>query len=145
MSVGAAPISAYRTLDLPAVRILDILSIDSLSDPPIKALVRAALRATGTGVRLFDPVESREEQVLGRTVAGRQTIEDPALATWLFDAAWVEEQGPWARTFAIWRAEEAPALAWIVAESDATEADVLDDRTGDPRASCASSRKPGRS
>ncbi len=152
MSVGAAPISAYRTLDLPAVGSLTRLSMESLSDPrkevevrsalratgtgvrlfdPVE--VRSALRATGTGVRLFDPVENRLEEVLRRTISGRQTIEDPALASWLFDASWVEEQGPWARTFTIWRPEEAPARAWLVTDNKVQGAGLLDDWSGDPR------------
>ncbi len=151
MIVGAAPISAYRTLDLPAVGSLTRLSMESLSDPrkevevcspchpetgvrlfdPVE--VRSALRATGTGVRLFDPVENRLDEVLRRTTSGRQTIEDPALASWLFDAAWVAEQGPWARTFAIWRPEETPSRAWISGESDVQGAAVLEDWSGDPR------------
>ena len=44
MRVGLAPISAYRTLDLPAVGSLTALSIGSLSDPRIEAEVLAALR-----------------------------------------------------------------------------------------------------
>ena len=69
MIAGLAPISAYRTLDLPAVGSLTALAMGPLNDPRIEAEVRAALRATGTGVRLFDPVENREEQVLGRATS----------------------------------------------------------------------------
>jgi hypothetical protein len=133
MSVGAAPISAYRTLDLPAVGSLTMLAMESLSDPRIEGDVRSALRATGTGVRLFDPVENRLEELLRKTTGGRQTIEDPALASWLFDASWIAEQGPWARTFTIWRPEETPTRAWIVEETDDTRAALLNDWSGDAR------------
>ena len=114
MLVGLAPISAYRTLDLPAVPELTSLTQGPMSAPAIEPLVTAALRATGTGVRVFDPIENRREQVLGREDAAlRETIEDPALASWLFGASWVADHGPWARTFSIWRRREhaGPGLA----------------------------------
>ena len=41
MVAGLAPISAYRTLDLPAVGSLTALAMGSLSDPRIEAEVRA--------------------------------------------------------------------------------------------------------
>jgi len=132
MSAGLAPISAYRTLDLPAAGSLTSLALEPFVDPRNESLVRSALRATGTGVRVFDPVENRLAQMFGKTIGDRETIEDPALATWLFDAAWVAEQGAWARTFSIWRPEEAPARAWLVRESDVTGADILGDWSGKP-------------
>ena len=55
MLVGQAPISAYRTLDLPAVPELTSLAHGPMSAPAIEPLVRGALRATGTGVRVLDP------------------------------------------------------------------------------------------
>ena len=79
MIVGLAPISAYRTLDLPAVGSLTPLAMGPLDDPRIEAEVHAALRATGTGVRLIDPVENREEQVLGRAKIALESIDDPVL------------------------------------------------------------------
>ena len=114
MLVGLAPLSAYRTLDLPAVPELTSLTRAPTTAPAIAPLVTAAFRATGTGLRVFDPVENRREQVLGRGSIAKETIEDPALATWLFGASWVADHGSWARTFSIWRAENRPVRAWLV-------------------------------
>jgi hypothetical protein len=155
MVVGLAPILAYRTLDLPAVPELTLLTRGPLGAPNIEplvsgalratgtgmrlfdpiesALVRGALRATGTGVRVLDPVENRVDHVLKRVADARATIEDPALASWLFGASWVADQGPWARTFSIWRAENRPIRAWFVPWSAIPDSAVLEDWSGDPR------------
>ncbi len=47
MLIGQAPISAYRTLDLPAVPELTALAHGPLSEPAIEPLVRGALRGPG--------------------------------------------------------------------------------------------------
>ena len=155
MSAGMAPISAYRTLDLPALGTLTPLAISPRYDPRIKAEVdaalratgtgvrlvdplenpevRAALRATGTGVRLIDPVENREDQVLGRSKGDPETIDDPVLAASLFGVDWVAAQGEWARQFSIWRPQSPVARAWFFREHDGDEAAFLGDWSGDPR------------
>jgi len=156
MLTGLAPISAYRTLDLPAVPQLNAMALGPLSDPRFESEVRKALIATGTGLRLFDPVENREEHVLARKIQPREKIEDPALAGWLMGASWVgeqeswscfrlfrpftgtgaswvDEQGPWARTFTLWRPNGPPVKAWLVRMSDVPAPEVLNDWSGDPR------------
>jgi hypothetical protein len=133
MRVGLAPISAYRTLDLPVVGSLTALAMGSPADPRIAREVQAALRATGSGVRLFDPVENREDELLKRAASDRETIDDPVLAGLLFGDSWVAEQGPWARKFSIWRPEVSGARAWFVPGLDANEAAITDDWSGDPR------------
>ena len=74
MLIGQAPISAYRTLDLPAVPELTSLTHGPMGAPVIAPLVRRALRATGTGVRVFDPIENRTDRVLARD--GRASRND---------------------------------------------------------------------
>jgi len=133
MLIGLAPISAYRTLDLPAVSSLTWMAQGPSNDPRYQSDVREALRATGTSLRVFDPVENRVDHILRRTMEPREAIEDPALASWLFDASWVAEQGAWARTFTVWRSDPPAARAWLVRESEGLEANVLDEWSGDPR------------
>ena len=94
MLIGQAPISAYRTLDLPAVPELTSLAHGPMSAPVTSPLVRRALRATGTGLRVFDPIENRTDNVLRRESEPRETIEDPALASWLYGESWVNDLGP---------------------------------------------------
>jgi hypothetical protein len=110
MLVGVSPIRAYRTLTLPAVEALTEATRGPLSEP----LVQGAIWATGTSLRVFDPVENRLEQVLRRPGSRRETIEDPALARWLYGESWTEEQARWVRKFTIWRSRERPVLAWFV-------------------------------
>jgi hypothetical protein len=153
---GLAPISAYRTLDLPAVPELNAMALGSMSDPRSEREVRRALLATGTGVRLFDPAENREEHILARNTGPRETIVDPALAGWLMGglwaeppetwscfrlfrellhphSSWVDGQGAWARTFTLWRSVVPPTRAWLVRKSDLNKPDVLDEWSADPR------------
>jgi hypothetical protein len=142
MVAGAAPVSAYRTLDLPA--------LESSREPPAIGLsalaaqlprgdrdltmVVSALRATGAGVRIFDPAEARE---LGRRtldLPGRsETVHDPALAGWLTGADWVAQQGPSATTFGVWALPESPPRAWLVPLTATTSAAILGNWSGNPR------------
>jgi len=133
MLVGMAPISAYRTLDVPAVAPLTSMAHGPLADPSFQPDVLEALRATGTGLRVFDPLENRVEQLRGRTFAPRETIEDPALASWQLGASWLADQGSWARKFTIWCSPERPARAWLLRESDVLDPRLLDEWSGDPR------------
>ena len=134
MLIGLAPISAYRTLDLPAVPELTALAHGPMTAPTIEPLVRGALRAAGTGVRVLDPIENRREHLLGRKLEVHETIEDPALASWLFGESWLSELGPWARTFAIWRAPAPPVRAWVLPLELVPDPDALDNWSGDVRA-----------
>ncbi len=131
MLIGQAPISAYRTLDLPAVPELTSLTHGPMGAPVVEPLVRRAWRATGTGLRVFDPIENRTDRVLVRDGDARETIEDPALASWLFGASWVADLGPWARTFSIWRAPNRPVRAWLAPLDVMPEAKTLDDWSAD--------------
>jgi hypothetical protein len=133
MLLGMAPISAYRTLDLPAVPQLTSMAQGPLSDPIYEPEVLEALRATGTGLRVFDPLENRVDHLLRRTIASRETVEDPALASWLLDPSWLAGQGSWAREFTIWHSRERPARAWLIRAADVSDPSELDLWSGDPR------------
>ena len=126
MLVGLAPVSAYRTLDLPALDKLNQMAHGSLSDPS----VRRALRVAGTSLRVFDPMENQIEHVLKRAGEPREQIEDRVLPGWIFDPAWVAEQRPWVRNFTIWRSEERPARAWLVPPSAISNSELLDHWSG---------------
>jgi hypothetical protein len=132
MLIGLAPISAYRTLDLPAVGALTALAQQPLSVPAFEPFVRNALRATGTSVRVFDPVENRTRSVLRRASEAREEIVDPALPGWLFGQQWAEEQANWIRTFRILWCGEDGGRAWMI-PSEGNDAPVLDEWSGDPR------------
>jgi hypothetical protein len=133
MLVGLAPLAAYRTLDLLVVPELTSLTRAPLTAPAIAPFVTAALRATGTGLRVFDPVENRREQLLGRRIIAKETIDDPALAAWLFGASWVADHGSWARAFSIWCAENPPARAWLLPLDSVENPMMLEESSGDPK------------
>jgi hypothetical protein len=133
MLIGLAPLSAYRTLDVPAVGQLTALAHGPLGDHAFEPEVWAALRATGTALRVLDPLENRVEQIRKSAVAPRQTIDDAALASWQFEPSWLAAQGSWARRFTIWHTPERTARAWLVRETDVLRPQVLDEWSGDPR------------
>ena len=84
-------------------------------------------------MRVFDPIENRIDLVLKRLGERRETIEDPALARWLFGASWVADQGPWARSFKIWSSEIHPVRAWLVFVDALPDPAMLEEVPGDPR------------
>src|SRR5262249_55307459 len=81
MRVGLAPISSYRTLNLPALDDLLRTALEPMSDPDRGPRARAAMRATGAHVRVISPVENRINHLLKRAEAAEETIEDPNLAS----------------------------------------------------------------
>ncbi len=133
MRVGLAPVSYYRTLNVPAVDGLTGVAMGPMSGPVFDPLVRSALRATGTSLRVFSPVENRINHFVGRTEQAGERIEDPALADWIYGSDWTADLGPWARTFSIWRSETQPVLAWFLPSSEIEDESVLEDWSGDPR------------
>jgi hypothetical protein len=130
---GVAPISAYRTLNLPAVEPLTMAAQGLMSGPQFEPIVRAALRATGTRLRIFHPVENRVNRFLRRPELPGEAIDDPALARWLYGASWVSEQGDWVNRFLVWRCNELPAKAWFLPLTEDDDEPMLDDWTGDVR------------
>ncbi len=139
MVVGAAPIRAYRTLDYPALGSLTALANDVPFDQPRigkdsnLAAVLGAIRATGTGVRIFDPFESQELKSNGaRWPDPLERIRDPVLAGWLFGEDWVRQQGSWAKTFQISRISGPVARAWLVLLSPERRESILGNWNGRP-------------
>jgi hypothetical protein len=133
MLAGLAPISYYRTLNLPAVEALTRVAMEPMSGPVFEPMVRSALRATGTSLRIFSPLENRINHVLRRTEHTEEMIEDPALARWLYGASWADEQGDWVQEFSIWRSEELPVRAWYLPFGVDHDETILDDWSGDPK------------
>jgi hypothetical protein len=110
MVAGVAPVSSYRTLDLPSPT-----GLLALARGPGQAPGTAeALRLAGVGVRVLDPGEIRD--LAGRTPPGwkpdASPVSDPALAGWLFGEDLARLQG--ARDFGLLVAPGTPTQAWLV-------------------------------
>jgi len=106
MVAGVAPVVSYRTLDLPVVPGLAAAALG----PPDQPGTRAALRATGAGVRLLGPFEGTG---VGSAIGSVETIDDPALASWTFGAPFARTR--FARsTFSLWRPGETTSRAWLL-------------------------------
>jgi hypothetical protein len=132
MCIGLAPIHSYRTLDLPAVKGLTEMTLGPMSGPEFEGKVKSALRATGAGLRVFSPVENRINHFLGRTEHVAETINDPALARWLYGASWADDQGDWIEQFSIWRSPDDPVRAWYLPLTGGDDEKILDEWKGNP-------------
>jgi len=100
MVAGVAVVSAYRTLDLPAVD-----SLTALAASPPSADTAAAARLTGARVRIVGPGQAEENGA---------AVSDPALAGWLFGADLVAQSGPRAAVFHVGEIEGGGTEAWLV-------------------------------
>jgi hypothetical protein len=129
--VGKAPISAYRTLDLPAPKNLTQLAASPMIKAESEPAIRAALRATGTRLRVFHPVENRVARVVRRSDPPGEPIDDPALARWIYGADWVSEQGDWVNRFFVWRCDEPAARAWFLPLTGEDDESMLEEWSGE--------------
>lgn len=130
MVAGSAPILAYRTLDLPCLFELSRTATSPLGvSPAHDSVVASALRSSGVSVRLLDPLETLQLSGSAPQLPGwenRETVQDPALAGWLYSPAWVAQQGERAATFSLLRPTIAPAAAWLVPLTTKREAEILE-------------------
>ncbi len=102
----------------------------SLHEP----ITRGALWATGTRLRIFNPLEVQLARRLRQPELPGEPIDDPALARWTYGAAWTDEQeGSWVNRFLVWRCDGLPARAWFLPLTDEEDESILDEWTGDPR------------
>jgi hypothetical protein len=134
MLVGLEPISAYRTLDLPALEPLTALARGPMGDSPQRSAVRKAMRAAGVGVRVLDPTEAAAERLRSGSAPSEQKpeiIEDPALARWMLGSSWVKGEGAWSTRFGIIQPELEPHRAWFVPLTAVDERAMLRSWNGD--------------
>lgn len=129
MVADAAPILAYRTLDLPCLAELSRMAAGPLGHPGQDAVVADALRYCGVATRVLDPFETLQTQSTPPQVPRwevHEALDDATLAGWLYSAAWVEQQGPRATRFSLLRSQDTPALAWLVPLTPGRAAEILD-------------------
>jgi hypothetical protein len=116
MVAGAAPVSAYRTLDLPTMVHLTLRASFPLLGPRPRSQL-AALRATGAAIDVVDPdwtkrAERKDIDDVHRWTA-RVHVHDPALAGWLYGTDLIALEDPQAARFTIWRPAPVTARAWL--------------------------------
>ena len=118
MIVGVAPVSGYRTLDLPVAPELTALTREPLGRSNVDPLILESWRATGVGLRVLDPFEVRG---LRRNLANLKGVRvspplrDTALAGWIHGEAWVAANPTWGAEFVSIEPESPPAQAWFFA------------------------------
>ena len=115
LRAGAATISSYRTLDIPALPELNALATSAADTNPYAA---RALRAAGASSRVLGPYPAAEASRLPAPATGRrEAIDDPALTGWLYGAAYARGPGAKSSTFLAWRPAGQTARAWLVPAS----------------------------
>jgi hypothetical protein len=120
MAVAAAPVSAYRTLDLPVLPALTDLTGAAIGPPE----VAESLRVTGVGVRIGQQGELTTPPGWDPVAL----VDDPTLLGWLTGADWVRALGDRApMKFDLRRPPGEPARAWFVSTRMADLARVADD------------------
>jgi hypothetical protein len=137
MLAGAAPVSGYRTLDLPAVLSVNALATQLSGTSTWQTAITEALRFSGASLRVYDPSEVAELSRHGFDppgVGGVERVRDPALAGWKFGADYVAQRGPAASTFLIARVLDGGVRAWLVPLTPARSAAILSERAGQPQA-----------
>ncbi len=112
MVAGAAPVLAYRTLDLPALTALRQLAQSPIGEGLPETTIAQAMRATGAEIRVLGPFEATHPSA--DIWKAPETIDDPALAGWLFGSASVRKYGQAATRFTLLRPATPPSRAWLV-------------------------------
>lgn len=117
MAVGAAPVLAYRTLDLPAPRsILGLLRSPIRRGAPGRASFEAR-RLVGAALCVFPPTEPSPKQTLPpqELPPGVWLVaDDPTLAGWMYGSRWVELYGPGTARFTLWMPDDPGSVDWSV-------------------------------
>jgi hypothetical protein len=139
MVAGAAPIIAYRTLDLP---VLETLARPATVPPlpsPGGSMTLGAIRATGASVVVLDPYWTGVEASLpfesdAPGWSQRRQVHDPALAGWLEGTDLAALEGPRAAAFIVWCPATRAARAWLIPLTDRRAATMLDAAPGEPEA-----------
>lgn len=133
MVAGASPVSAYRTLDLPALESLDELASRLVFRPGDAPLVEAARRLTATELRILDPRDRRQALLHRVPLESDWTeVDDPALAGWLLGPSWVNQWGESGRRFLVARAPERGHRAWLLPDNPERQAAILNEWSGSP-------------
>ena len=134
LAAGAAPVEAYRTLDLPSPPPLSLLeATGALGD---SAALDAVARLYGVSHRVLDPRELAArppDHADSQTHPPLEVIDDPHLASWLFGRAWATLQPRHAQfgILRLARADEPLPIAWRIDQPLDDVAKLLE--TNDPR------------
>ena len=117
MVADVAPLSAYRTLDLPVVTRLTRLAMERPSNPAEAAKTVEAAKLATASVRVFDPAEALEIDRKGGHWPNWNDLEttvDPTLAGWTYGADWIAQQGGRIQNYRIARLNDPDRFGWLV-------------------------------
>ena len=122
MLVGGAPVTPYRTLDLPTMAALNSEAQRFPGAPKADPRVVRAIAATGAPLRVFGPLDVLGMSRIRPEWPGTlEYVEDPALAAWELGSAWTRPRGRAATTYAFWRPGLPTSRAWFLPGRTATD------------------------
>jgi hypothetical protein len=130
MVAGAAPVSAYRTLDLPVVNSLTTLAQASFYSERTSGIAEA-LRAAGAEVRVLDPFDTTRAYGRMELPVRSDAFVDRSLGGWLNGADLVARDINMAR-FTVWKPPQATSRAWLVPLTSTRAKTILEAWSGDP-------------
>lgn len=116
MAVGASPLRAYRTMDIPVMPLVNDRLMRSFDEQPL-----ALARLAGVGVLVFDP--PTWSQIRGKVLSNQkfEEINDPTLWAWMTTSRQAA-QGP--TTFGLVHLSPPLGRAWRVEVPPGAEADL---------------------
>lgn len=136
MVVGASPVSAYRTLDLPTLDTLNLLASRRPARPEEIPALNFARRLTGASLRVFESSELAELDRVGLRESGGTRpgplIEDPVLACWRLGIDWVRGTGRPSWLFRVDEVEGGGTLAWRLPLTPSRSSAILEPWSGHP-------------
>lgn len=113
MLVGAAPASAYRTLDVPTAPGPTREAAGPLLRADDAGRVAVAMAAIGATLRVLQPGEPPPAAGRGAAEFAVATVADPALAGWLYGRNLLAGRGASASTFSLARLRRPTSRAWL--------------------------------
>jgi hypothetical protein len=136
MVAGVAPVSAYRTLDLPAVESLTALACQVPWRQGDDVVITSAMRLAGASLRVYEPnwLVEFDRAWPGRSADSPvELINDPALAGWRFGVDWVAQHpDPRTTTFRVTKVEGGGVEAWRIPLTSARREAILGRWSGHP-------------
>ncbi|MFO0907722.1 MAG: hypothetical protein U0794_05070 [Isosphaeraceae bacterium] len=134
MVAGVAPVSSYRTLDLPALEGLTTLALQAPVNLESAEIIHRAEVLSGASIRIVDPfeVERRLRLRNDHEDLAPHLVHDPTLAGWRYGVDWVTQVGDRATRFLIEPVSGGGVRAWFLPENEKFRTGLVAERAVNP-------------
>jgi hypothetical protein len=114
MVVGASPLAAYRSIDLPVVPALALRARQPIIGPSAAEDAARAMRASGARYRVLDAGDVSRNRGLSPLTGSVELASDRAIAGWLVGSELVAGDAAGLAEFGIWEPYQSVSRAWLV-------------------------------